>query len=101
MEKEIYSVKYVSEFLQKVVHPLWIKEGKLLRHRPIAYDLMRVKNEKKRSYIFVLDFTNSVIKHNIDKIEFKVTRKSFKSAEQDFSDLWQQYQIAKENVQTI
>ena len=102
MEKEIYKISYVKNFLQDVVHPVWLKEGKLLRHRPIAYQLARIKADNNKSYNFVLDFSNDLIQHNMKgEINFKVTAKKFISKEYDFSSEWQAYQIHEENTKTI
>ena len=99
MEKEIYKISYVKNFLQDVVHPAWLKQKKLRPHRPISYSIARIKDEKKRSYTFVLDFSNELIKHNLEnEIIFKVTTKKFISKEYDFSDEWQEYQIQQEKV---
>ena len=47
MEKEIYKVEYVKDFLRYVVHPIWKKQNKLKPHRPVMYSLTKMKDEKK------------------------------------------------------
>lgn len=102
MAKEIYQISYVKEFLNNVVHPVWIKEGKLLRHRPITYQLVRIKADNNKSYNFIVDFSKALIKHNIeDEVNFKVTSKKFISKEYDFSSEWQAFQTTKETVQSV
>ena len=100
MEKEIYKIDYVKNFLHTVVHPVWLKQKKLLPHRSISYQVVKIKDRK--SYTYILDFSREQIKHNIeDEIIFKVTSKKFISKEYDFSSEWQEYQIKQENTKTI
>ena len=102
MEKEIYKISYVKNFLHDVVHPRWVKQRKMLPHRPISYSISRMKDERKRSYIYVLNFKTDLIKHNIEEeISFRVTTKKFISKEYDFSREWQAYQIQQENIKSI
>ena len=101
MDKDIYEIKYVKEFLKEVVHPIWFKNGKLKAHRPINYEITRIKEDGKRSYNFVLDFSKSLHKDNFtENLSFKVTTRMFISNEYDFSKEWQAFQKSKENVQT-
>jgi hypothetical protein len=102
MNKEIYEMQYVKDFLRYVVHPIWLQQRKLRPHRPVMYQLIRRVDEKKRSHIFVVDFSQEFIKHNIeDEITFRVTQKKFVSNEYDFSDEWQQYQLENQQSQTL
>ena len=102
MKKEIYEIAYVKDFLRYVVHPIWLKQHKLRPHRPVIYQLIRIVDEKKRSHIFVVDFSQEFIKHNIeDEISFRVTQKKFVSNEYDFSKEWQEYQLENQQTQTL
>ena len=102
MDKDIYKIKYVKEFLKDVAHPVWVRDGKLKAHRPINYGITRIKEDGKRSYTFVFDFNNSSDKSMVaESLSFKVTTKMFVSNEYDFSKEWQAFQKNKENLKTI
>ena len=102
MEKEIYEIAYVKDFLRYVVHPIWLKQQKLRPHRPIIYNLIKIFDGTKKSHTFVVDFSKEPIKHNIeDMITFRVTQKKFVSNEYDSSNEWQEYQLENQQAQTL
>ena len=99
MEK--YTVEDVKYFIKDIIVEKLRKDGKLKRKRPIQYNLSIITDNKKRSKIYILDFSMSLENNMPEPLEFKVTAKKFISKEYDFSSEWQQYLKQQENIKTI
>lgn len=96
-----FTTEDVQELIKTVAIQKWYKERKLLRRRPIEYNLTKIKENDKKECLYAIDFENSMVDNTFTKeLIFTVNETTFANDEYNFSEEWQQLLNLRNMVQS-
>ena len=98
-----FTTEDVKWFLNNVIIPKWIRDGKIKPQRAVSYTLTMYKEGKRRTCDYIINL-NSIMApvNNFGKdLVLIINNNTFQCNEYDFSVQWKEFINSKENIQTI